>query len=82
MLRMVANVAIDAVVGAIPFAGDAFDFAYKVNQRNLALYREARAGQRDTKRDAAFLLFLLLLIGLIVALPIFAVFWLAQRYFA
>jgi hypothetical protein len=82
MLRMVANVGIDAVIGAIPFAGDVFDFAFRVNQRNLELYRQARAGTRDSKRDVAFLLLLLLLMAVIVALPIAAVFWLAQRYFA
>jgi hypothetical protein len=81
LLRMVANVGIDAVLGAIPFAGDILDFGFKVNQRNLALYREARAGVRDSKRDALFLVFLLLLIAAIVALPIIAVVWLAQYYF-
>jgi len=81
LLRMVANVGIDAVVGAIPFAGDFFDFAFKVNQKNLELYRQARAGMRDAKRDTGFLILLLLLIGLLVALPILAVFWLAQHYF-
>lgn len=35
--RMVGNVAIDAVVGAIPVLGDLFDMAYKANLRNLRL---------------------------------------------
>ena len=81
MLRMVANIGIDAVVGAIPFAGDIFDFSFRVNYRNLELYRQARAGVRDSRRDAVFLAFVLLLIAGIVALPLLAVFWLAQRYF-
>lgn len=35
--RMVANVAIDTVVGGIPVLGDLFDVAWKSNTRNLAL---------------------------------------------
>lgn len=46
MARMVVNVFIDAVVGAIPFVGDLFDFAFKANMRNMRLmqqhYREGR----------------------------------------
>jgi hypothetical protein len=37
--RMLANSAIDLVVGAIPFAGDAFDLWFKANTRNLGLMR-------------------------------------------
>ena len=37
VLRMLSNVGIDAVVGAIPVIGDAFDFGWKANSRNLAL---------------------------------------------
>lgn len=38
--RMVANVALDAVVGSIPVIGSIFDFAYKANTRNLRLLEE------------------------------------------
>ena len=37
--RMVANVALDGFVGAIPLAGDAFDVAFRTNRRNMALLR-------------------------------------------
>lgn len=37
--RMLANAAVDIVIGAIPLAGDAFDFWFKVNERNLRLIR-------------------------------------------
>ena len=37
--RMLANSAIDLVVGAIPVAGDAFDLWFKSNTRNLGLMR-------------------------------------------
>lgn len=35
--RMVANVAVDAAVGAIPVVGSVFDFWFKANNRNVAL---------------------------------------------
>ncbi len=37
LLRMLANIGIDAAVGAIPLLGDLFDVAFKANRRNLAL---------------------------------------------
>jgi hypothetical protein len=37
--RMLGNVAIDSVVGAVPVVGDLFDFAFKANIRNLELLR-------------------------------------------
>lgn len=37
--RMLVNTAVDFVVGAIPFAGDAFDLWFKSNTRNLDLMR-------------------------------------------
>jgi hypothetical protein len=36
-LRMVWNVALDTLVGAIPVLGDMFDVSYKSNRRNIAL---------------------------------------------
>jgi len=38
--RMVANVALDGMVGAVPLVGDAFDVAFRANRRNMALLRE------------------------------------------
>ncbi|HCO01485.1 MAG TPA: DUF4112 domain-containing protein, partial [Methylophaga sp.] len=35
--RMVINMMIDTVLGAIPVAGDVFDFVWKANKRNAAL---------------------------------------------
>ncbi|WP_070988298.1 DUF4112 domain-containing protein [Halofilum ochraceum] len=41
ILRMLGNVGVDTVIGAIPLAGDLFDFAYKANRRNVDLLRQA-----------------------------------------
>ena len=37
--RMIANVAIDGLVGAVPLVGDLFDLMFKANRRNLRLLR-------------------------------------------
>jgi hypothetical protein len=39
MGRMIANSALDTVIGIIPFAGDAFDVAFRANLKNLALLK-------------------------------------------
>ncbi len=38
--RMLGNVAIDGVVGAVPLVGDLFDVAWRANRRNLKLLRD------------------------------------------
>jgi Domain of unknown function (DUF4112) len=38
--RMVANVALDGVVGAVPLAGDVLDVMFRANRRNMRLLRE------------------------------------------
>lgn len=38
--RMIGNVAVDTTVGAIPFAGDLFDVAFKANRRNMKILRD------------------------------------------
>ena len=46
LARMVMNVLIDAVVGAVPVLGDLFDIGFKANMRNVRLmqqhYQEGR----------------------------------------
>ncbi len=37
LARMLANVAIETIIGTIPILGDAFDIAWKANRRNYAL---------------------------------------------
>ncbi len=38
--RMLYNVAIDTILGAVPLFGDIFDFAFKANLRNANLLRD------------------------------------------
>jgi hypothetical protein len=39
VLRMVFNIAVDVLVGCLPFLGDAFDLFWRSNRRNLELMR-------------------------------------------
>jgi hypothetical protein len=41
--HMVANVAIESLIGAVPLAGDLFDIAFKANMKNLRIYQESLA---------------------------------------
>lgn len=38
--RMLANVALDGVIGAVPIAGDVFDVMWRANRRNMRMLRE------------------------------------------
>jgi hypothetical protein len=38
--RMVGNIAIDGVFGAVPLVGDAFDVMWRANRRNALLLRD------------------------------------------
>lgn len=52
LARMLGNIAIDAVVGAVPLVGDLFDARFKANRRNVALARRALASTPDAAPDA------------------------------
>jgi hypothetical protein len=54
--RMVANVAIEVVVGMVPVLGNLFDIGWRANRRNYHLLEHALAtGRRDTWKDWMFL---------------------------
>jgi hypothetical protein len=40
LVRMLANIALDGVLGAVPLFGDAFDVLWRANRRNVRLLRE------------------------------------------
>jgi hypothetical protein len=40
LLRMLGNVAIDGLIGAVPVAGDVFDVLWRGNKRNVRILRE------------------------------------------
>jgi hypothetical protein len=78
--RMLTNIAIDTLVGSIPIFGDAFDFAYKSNTKNLRIYQRAlgSTGRGATARHWGFFLVLLLIMGVIGAAVVWAMIWLVR----
>jgi Domain of unknown function (DUF4112) len=78
--RMVANVAIDTLVGAVPFMGDMFDVAWKANRKNFNLLQRAsgRASRRQSWRDWLFLAGLALALAALIAVPLLALWLIVQ----
>src|SRR5215211_2344699 len=75
-LRMVINVAIDALVGAIPIVGDLFDFAWKANDKNVALLeRHAGAARRASAGDWLFVAGIIAALLIIAAAPFVILVW-------
>jgi hypothetical protein len=51
-LHLLSNIALDALIGMVPIAGDLFDFAFKAQTRNLALLEAyAATPHRTAKRS-------------------------------
>ena len=78
VIRMVINVAFDALVGTVPLFGDVFDFAYKSNMRNMQIYREASMGARRAVKDWAFIGLVALVLLVIPLLPLIGLIYLAS----
>src|SRR5215213_3248155 len=83
IVRMVANIIIDLLFGAIPVAGDVFDFLFEENMKNmrlLELHRDRRRPPRSVSAIAGVAtLIVLFIIGvalLIVAGLLAFVLWL------
>jgi hypothetical protein len=73
--RMVMNVIVDALVGAIPMLGDLFDFAWKANNYNIILLEESlKSSHQNKKADKSFILVfsigLFLLAIVLVSIPV------------
>ena len=65
-LRMLGNIAVDALVGTVPVIGDLFDFVYKAQTRNLALLDAWLDTPHETERRSRRGIVLLPLMVLLV----------------
>src|SRR5271167_1245846 len=78
--RMVANVAIEVVVGSIPVLGDMFDIAWRANRRNYALLTGSLYEPRKhTIQSWLFLAGLCILLIALVLLPMLLFTWVFGR---
>lgn len=84
VVRMVLNILIDTLLGGIPLIGNVFDFAYKSNERNVALLRRHYAEGRHSgsgKGLVALVLLVVLAVGGLVAWGSVALLHAAWQYF-
>lgn len=74
--RMVLNIAIDLVLGVIPFVGDAVDLVWKSNSRNFALLeRYAAEVKPPTTGDWLFVTLVVAAVVLLALIPLVVLYW-------
>ncbi|AKT43625.1 DUF4112 domain-containing protein [Chondromyces crocatus] len=78
--RMLVNLGLDALLGAVPVLGDVFDFAFRANVRNLALLEMHHEGRPPRAKDwlvvGGAALFLLVALAVPIALAGWLIAWL------
>ena len=78
-LRMLMNVAIDLVIGAIPFVGDAADAFWKSNSMNMALLeRHAAEVKPPSAGDWLFVAGIIIAILAVALVPLVVVYWIGS----
>src|SRR5712672_2957247 len=79
LVRMIANVLLETVIGAIPVAGDVFHVIWKANRRNYRLLiREKEQRGAGTGLDGIILVIQLLAVIAAAAIPIAILVWLLR----
>src|SRR3981081_4485442 len=79
LARMIANVLLETVIGAIPVAGDIFHIVWKANRRNYRLLmREREQPGYHTGRDWMFLVLILVIAIAAVGVPIGVLIWILR----
>jgi hypothetical protein len=68
LMRMMLNIGIDTVVGAIPFFGNIFDFVWKANAKNLHLLEQYTTAPQQTSHSSGVFvgMMLVVLAGLLI----------------
>jgi hypothetical protein len=76
-IRMLVNVAIDLLVGAVPIVGDAADVFWKANSKNMALLeRHADQTRAPSAGDWLFVGGIIVAIVAVALVPLVMVYWL------
>ncbi|HXU68287.1 MAG TPA: DUF4112 domain-containing protein [Polyangia bacterium] len=80
--RMLVNLGVDGIVGAVPVAGDLFDVAWKANRKNVRLLRQRHEARQDTVGDWLRVVgaFALLVAGVVI--PVAAAWWMVHAIVA
>ncbi|MEJ7627480.1 MAG: DUF4112 domain-containing protein [Ferruginibacter sp.] len=81
LARMVLNILIDTIVGVVPVIGDIFDIAFKANIRNMKLMKEHYKEGRHNGSAYKIILPVLIILFVIIAGFIWAVYKLLAYLF-
>jgi hypothetical protein len=73
--RLVLNIAVDTIVGAVPVLGDVFDFGFRSNARNLALLEEWLARPGPTRRASGAIVAVAVVVTLLVIVAVALAAW-------
>jgi hypothetical protein len=68
--RMVLNVVIDLLFGAVPLAGDVFDFLYEENVMNMRLLEKHRDRRRPPRSTGAIAFVAVLIVLFVLAMAV------------
>ncbi len=81
LLRMVANVGIEVVIGTVPVLGDLFDIAWRANRRNYALLTGSVDAPRTVERRSwVFFAGLCAVLLVLIVLPLVVFSWLTAHF--
>ena len=70
IVRMVFNIGVDLLFGAVPLAGDVFDFLYEENVKNMRLLEKHRDRRRPPRSTASIALVAALIVAFVLAMAI------------
>jgi len=73
--RMLANVAVDTIVGSVPLVGDLFDAGWKANSRNVAMLEEWAGETRTPQTHSPVVLVAILAALALLVVGVVAFFW-------
>ena len=82
VLRMLANVALDTIVGTVPLLGNVFDLFYKANYRNAQLMREYYDEGKHTGPIWPVLTGIAVFFVVLLAVTVWLLYWIATRLIA
>ncbi len=69
--RMLVNIGIESLAGAVPFIGDLFDIAFKANRRNYQLLKKNLLQPKQQRvHDWLFLVLTIVIVAASIALPV------------
>ena len=81
VIKMAINATLDALMGAIPIIGTAFDMFYKANDRNVRLLKEHYEEGKHTGSGKGILIVALLALVIFTVFILYVMFRLMEAFF-